>query len=429
MRKPPILTKNHPGTRVVPRISQFKFGAWIAAAVLLGWGTEIWAQSPLASKDLTTNGPTGETAPFDSAPSGNDPPQRIVEPEGYGSSQGTIWLDPVPEDFQQPANQLPPGVEPQGGFLERLHGHGLIGKDESPLYVPETGLPAECDEIDVGPDTPWDVSLKRWWTRDLEFFGGVDGFKGPLDQGRNGNFGFHEGFNFGAPLGLFDWGWQIGAEATQSNFSGDDAVDPRSADRNQFFVTGGLFKRARDWGFQWGIVYDWLHDAYYTVSDMKQIRSDTSFLFPGGVHELGYFGAYGTGGANFVLLDRQLKYFIEMEPTDIFAFYYRRYFDGGGDGRIWLGFSGRGDGLVGGEIRVPMGKCWELENRFNYLIPKQGTGTGGEIQESWGVTIDLVFYVGHPARCERYHPYRPMLNVADNTLFMTDTFVPTSTAP
>ena len=113
-----------------------------------------------------------------------------------------------------------------------------------------------------------------------------------------------------------------------------------------------------------------------------------------------------------------------MEPTDVFAFYYRRYFDGGGDGRIWLGLSGRGDGILGGEIRVPMGKNWELENRFNYLIPKQGSGTAAEIQESWGVTIDLVFYLGHPARCERYHPYRPMLNVADNTLFMTDTFVP-----
>ena len=350
-------------------------------------------------------------------------PEEIVEPEGCDCSQGTVWLDPLPDDCQRPREYGPPGIEPERGFFDRLRGHGPIGMDTDPLAVPK-GLPGECDEIDVGPDTPWDESLKRWWTRDLEFLVGVHGFKGPLDQGRNGNFGFHEGFNFGAPLGIFDWGWQIGAEAAQSNFSGDDAVDPRSADRNQFFVTGGIFKRAHDWGFQWGVVYDWLHDDYYTQVDMKQIRSDTSFIFPGGVHEIGYFGAYGTGGANWVLLDRQLKNFVYMESTDVFAFYYRRYFDGGGDGRIWLGWSGRGDGVLGGEIRVPMGKNWELENRFNYLIPKQGSGTGAEIQESWAVTIDLVFYVGHPARCERYHPYRPMLNVADNTLFMTDAFVP-----
>ncbi len=71
-----------------------------------------------------------------------------------------------------------------------------------------------------------------------------------------------------------------------------------------------------------------------------------------------------------------------------------------------------------------MGKSWELQNRFNYLIPKQGNGSGATNNESWGVTIDLVWYIGHPAACERYHPYRPMLNVADNTLFMTKTFVP-----
>src|SRR5208337_3041427 len=130
-------------------------------------------------------------------------------------------------------------------------------------------------------------------------------------------------------------------------FTGNDPADPQSTNRNQFFVTGGIFKRARDWGFQWGVVYDWLHDVYYAKVDMKQIRSDTSFLFPGGIHEIGYFGAYGTGGTSFVLLDRQLKYFVYMEPTDVFSLYYRRYFDGGGDGRIWLGMSGNGDGLVG----------------------------------------------------------------------------------
>ena len=44
---------------------------------------------------------------------------------------------------------------------------------------------------------------------------------------------------------------------------------------------------------------------------------------------------------NWVLLDRQLKNYVYMESTDIFAFYYRRYFDGGGDGRIWLGCRAR----------------------------------------------------------------------------------------
>jgi hypothetical protein len=411
--------------RSVRQISGIKTIAFVLAALPLVWAAAVAAQSPDAF-DAHFSGDSAEMSPvFDSTPPCHCA-QRIVEPQGCDCGEGTIWLDPLPDDCRNPVNPLPPAADSSQGILDRLRGHGPIGMVNDPLFVPEAGIPAECDEIDVGPDTPWDESLKRWWTRDLEIFGGIDGFKGPFDQGQNANFGIHEGLNFGAPLGIFDWGWQIGAEATQSNFTGNDPSNPQAVDRNQFFVTGGLFKRARDWGFQWGLVYDYLHDVYYAKADLKQIRSDTSFLFPGGMHELGYFGAYGTGGGNYVLLDRQLKYFIYMEPTDVFALYYRRYFDGGGDGRIWLGMSGNGDGLIGGEIRVPMGKNWELENRFNYLIPKQGNGTASVSQESWGVTIDLVFYVGHPARCERYHPYRPMLNVADNTLFMTNTFIPTT---
>ena len=303
-------------------------------------------------------------------------------------------------------------------------GAGPCGTDPCSTGDPESENRRYCDQADVGPDTPWDVSSTRWWTRDLSVSAGVHGFKGPFDQGRNGNFGFHEGFNFGAPLGFWDWGWQAGMTAVHSNLSGDETFEPRSANRNQYFFTGGIFRRTRDWGCQWGVTYDWLHDEYYAQADLKQIRSDSSFLFPGGKREIGYFGAYGMGGTNFVLVSRQLKYYVFMEPTDIFAAYYRRYFEGGGDGRIWAGWSGRSDVVLGGEIRVPMGKSWALENRVNYLIPKQGNGAGASIQESWGVTIQLVWYPGHPARCERYHPYRPMLSVADNTLFMTDTFVP-----
>jgi hypothetical protein len=276
-----------------------------------------------------------------------------------------------------------------------------------------------CQELEA-----WNAQQQGtlgWWLRDLSVYGGVDGFKGPFDLGHNGNFGFHEGANFGAPLGFWDWGWQLGFTAVHTNLSGDSALEARSSGRNQFFLTGGIFHRVPDWGFQWGVTYDWLHDEYYARADLKQIRSDTSFLLPGGTREIGYFGAYGTGGTSYVLLTRQLKYYIFMDTTDIFAFYYRRYFSGGGDGRLWLGFSGNGDGLLGGEIRVPMGRSWALENRMNYLIPKHGRGPEGE---SWGVTIQLVWYPGQPARCVRYHPYRPMLNVADNTLFMTDTFVP-----
>ena len=83
------------------------------------------------------------------------------------------------------------------------------------------------------------------WARDLSVFAGIQGFKGPVDQGRNGNFGIHEGLNFGAPLfGIFDFGYQVGLEMAESNFSGDQVLgNLRQSDRNQLFFTGGLFHR------------------------------------------------------------------------------------------------------------------------------------------------------------------------------------------
>ena len=163
-----------------------------------------------------------------------------------------------------------------------------------------------------------------------------------------------------------------------------------------------------------------LFDRYYARTLLQQIRSDSSFVLPDGKREIGYFGAYGTGGDRFVLLDRRS---MAMHPTDVFAFYYRRYFEAGGDGRIWGGWTGRGDGIVGAELRAPLGHHWALENRFTYLIPKQGSGTDGATQESWGLTIAVVWYPGQSARCVRCSPWRPMLNVADNSLFMTDAMV------
>ncbi len=239
--------------------------------------------------------------------------QQIVEPQGAACSNGTIWLDPLPDDFRRTNDPAPPPVEDNRDFLDRLQGHGPFGLVNDPLAVPDASMPAECDEIDVGPDTPWAESMKHWWTRDLELFSGIHGFKGPFDQGLNGNFGFHGGFNFGAPLGICDWGWQIGSEVAVSNLTSGQTIDDHSENRTQFFVTGGIFRRARDWGFQWGVVYDWLHDAYYADADLKQIRSDSSFIFPGHVHEIGYFGAYGTGSGQWVLLDRPAQNFIFLE--------------------------------------------------------------------------------------------------------------------
>ena len=260
-----------------------------------------------------------------------------------------------------------------------------------------------------------------WWARDLSLFAGAHGFKGPFDRGRNGNFGLHEGVNFGSPLGgPWGWGYQVGFAAVHSNFSGDRATGAvRRGDRDQFFFTTGIFHRARCGGIQWGVTFDLLRDTYYADADMKQIRNEIGYVFPGGRREIGYWGAYGVDDDEIVLNQTN----ISLEPTDLFAFYYRRHFQGGGEGRLWGGFTGQGDGLLGADLHVPLGRSWAIENRINYLIPRQGRGSGQD-EESWGLSIRLVWYLGQPAHSAQQSPYRPMLNVADNSLFMVDTVSP-----
>jgi hypothetical protein len=258
------------------------------------------------------------------------------------------------------------------------------------------------------------------WVRHLSFFAGVHGFKGPADQGRNGNFGFHEGLNWGGPLGgPFDLGYQLGMQAVHSNFHGDQTTSSvTSADRDQIFFTGGIFRRRLCGGVQWGVVFDLLHDRYHGSADLKQVRNETALVFSGGWREIGYWGAYGVGDDAFTYRALQRQLTQPMGPTDIYALFYRRHFSGGGQGRIWAGLSGDGDGLIGADCTVPLGTSWALENNFTYLIPKEGAHSGGQQDETWSVSIQLVWYPGREAACVLNGPFNPLFNVADNSHFL-----------
>src|SRR5690606_29288640 len=96
---------------------------------------------------------------------------------------------------------------------------------------------------------------------------------------------------------------------------------------------------------------------------------------------------------------------------------YRRTFECGGHYRFWAGFTGRSDGLVGGDAQVPLSDCFAMQTNFNYLIPEEGTGPGAA-EEAWGLGISLVWYPGQTARCGSLT--RPLFNVADNATFLVD---------
>ncbi len=347
---------------------------------------------------------------------------ELTPAEAAKAAAQDVYMEPFPGDTS--AEQIPPGAIVQGypGCANCQDDWG--GCD---VTYENQGACGSCGTMDYGCDGFGDcgscgeehVTGPLWWVgnpryrglfRDLSIFAGVHGFKGPLDQGRNGNFGFHEGVNFGAPLGdPWGFGYQLGAAAVHSNFTTTDSQDAGQY-RNQVFLTAGIFRR-QTVGFNSGVVFDYLNDSYYTDISLKQMRTETSWRFPTG-GELGYWGAYG--------LDKDRVLDARLDPTDLFAFYYRRHFQRGGDGRVWAGFSGRGDGVFGADIRVPIGYGWALENSLNYLAPKHAQDELGQQSESWAVNIQFVWYLGQPAECALKSAYRPLFNVADNTNFMAD---------
>ncbi|MCS7304236.1 MAG: hypothetical protein NZ602_03900 [Thermoguttaceae bacterium] len=262
---------------------------------------------------------------------------------------------------------------------------------------------------------------RDFFLRNLLVFFGVHGFKGPTDLGHSGNFGFHEGLNWGAPL-WEPWGWgvQLGMEALHSNFLDTQAVDVgfgpplQMADRHQIFFTGALFRRQMEQGMQGGVAVDLFYDHYYEETTLCQIRSETSIVL-NPYHELGYWGAYavsrtairGFGGADGML-----------RPNDVFAVFYRRRFTGGGLGRIWTGLSSYGDLVLGLEGTVPLGTQWAIDNNFTCLFPKHGRSAGARPEECWSVSIHLVWYPGRLSNPVVSNPYHPLFYVADNSWFL-----------
>jgi len=318
------------------------------------------------------------------------------------SDFATISLDPVPEDAEAIAPGTLSGKRSHAGSTGSGCAECGGGGDES------IGCMDECDsctmEYACGP--------RGRLLHRFSLFAGVQGFKGPLDQGRNGNFGFHEGVNFGAPLGgPWGIGYQLGAQGVHSNFSGSQVVGTSRADRDQVFFTAGLFHRPPEGGFQWGVAFDALHDNYYEKSDLTQLRAELGLLSVG-PHDVGFWGSFGL--KNDEIPGATLK------QTDLFTLFYRRHFSGGGEGRLWGGCTGKHDALVGGDVRVPLGTHWALENSFNYLIPNESRGTRGLREESWSVVLQLVWYPGRPAHCIGSDPFQPVLGVADNSTFMVD---------
>lgn len=313
---------------------------------------------------------------------------------------------------------IPPGimqydpVAESGIFADDCAGCGGEGCD------PCFGAPQD-DSCDFGYEC-FDGRCS-WWIKNLTLFAGGMGFKGPVDLGLSGNYGIHEGLGISGPLGdPWGHGYQMGARFAQSNLGGKTGEIP-GADRSQYFVTAGIFRRNLCQGFQWGVVWDYMHDRYFDTFNLSQIRTDVGYVVQG-CGEIGFMGTFGVKNDTYDIGNFRD---IQLEPTDMFALYFRRYFETGGEGRLWGGATSRGDGLFGADIWVPLGRGFALQNSINYKISREGRAGGdAAADESWGMMMQLVWYPGKMALNQRCNPYRPLQNVADNSLFMVEQIVP-----
>jgi len=283
-----------------------------------------------------------------------------------------------------------------------------------------------CNECYGGYGGAWGCGLfcGHPWFENFSVNLGSHAFIAANDFGRASNFGFQEGINFGAPLPFYlPWnlGWQFGVQTLQSAFEGNNALGTFSPEtHNQVFITTGIFHRPLHSPFQWGVVFDWVDDDYYVDMTMSQVRAELSLLGPLG-NEVGFWGAFATGDGEDTLVQDDFTNLVKWEPNDIYTFFYRRRFPcTPAELRIWGGFTGNSDGIFGGDFRIPVTDWLALNGGGNYLASEEEKEAGGLSEDSWGMFFNVVLYPAKTAIKSTRSPYRPLFNVAEPSVMMTE---------
>ncbi|WP_182870754.1 DUF6666 family protein [Rhodopirellula sp. JC639] len=295
-------------------------------------------------------------------------------------------------------------------------------------YDPTCGCNACCGGIGGFIDCLF-PRLRIQWAQ-LDLFAGVAGHTGPMnfanisgtgtDRRGTGSFGFYEGFNKGVGLRFFgtDMAWQSGVRFTQNNLSGAGFTDET---RGQIFLTSGIF-RTVDYGFQYGLVLDYLYEDWYYRSDLVQLRGELGWVNRScNVFGLKFAVGVDDDTATTSVLDNSgavVRNDIEMEAMTQYRLFYRHRLARLGACEGFVGWTDNDDGLLGMELDLPVHGNLLWNTSATYLIPNEGTGSGGNQEEGWNLAIGFTYRPGGLGAQSRYS--RPLLKVADNGLMMVD---------
>lgn len=336
--------------------------------------------------------------------------------DSYPTTQSAPYIESTPyetsSEYGQPiydSGDVITQVEPGYGCT----GCGSLGCDGSGCGVgPDCGAAGYgCDSC-VGGCNGGCGNGCYHWIDTLSLQAGVHGFKNGINRGESGSFGFQEAVNWGSPWVFTPLGMntQIGFRGTQTDFHGAAFTTEQ---RGQYFVTAGFYKRNNQ-GLQGGIVFDYLHDDWYTTIDLTQIRGELSLGAPTG-NSLGFAFSQSIADDDTSSVLDGATVVESWETQDYYTVFWELQSNQHRFGKLRIlgGATGEADAIFGTQMKIPLVDNFSLESEFTYVVPNEGAAQGGTQNEAWNVAFNLVWY---PARSMGRVNYAmsPMFDVAGN---------------
>ena len=252
---------------------------------------------------------------------------------------------------------------------------------------------------------------------------GFDNMRSPLDLSDTGNTGADVAVNWGSPRPVFGGlHAQAGVRGVFSDLNGNVANGFYTPDcRSQLFWTAGLYFRASQYsadGLSMGIAYDSLKESYYRKYELNQLRAEVSYTL-GGLTTFGFRGAFGLSTEWFELFQVPGQPVVEAkaEVTDYYVGFLRRNFEQGGEATVFGGGTKSSGGIVGGSIEAPLTDSFSLKCSGAYVFAKERGGLTKREEETWNMSMGLVWRLGGGARGMSTSP-QPLFDVADNGTFL-----------
>jgi len=269
----------------------------------------------------------------------------------------------------------------------------------------------------------------------------ADGWKGPIDDDDNNNFGLRFGMNSGFTL-MEDsrLGAQAGFSYAGYDFHGRSNSAPTTSQiEEQFFFTAGVFQRsdvcnacAHHQRISWGLVWDaMVSDNIGEDGDdinLYQLRGQMGYAIDPS-NEVGLMIMYNVGGSQVVDQGsfNSNNILTRARALDQGNIFWRHVWERGGETTLLLGWAeAPGDVVFGARGEVPLNCHLSLFGNMHYILPST---TGGQpsnngsndrfAEEYWNVTFGFVYYPGNNSgtRTVSGRSMLPLLPVADNGLF------------